>query len=51
MQYSLNYSGTRFFLLKIKITQSPNGFGLKLYGHAAGYLIRAIIFIQLVVSS
>ena len=31
-----------FCLLKIKITQSPNGFRHKLYGHAPGYLIDLI---------
>ena len=31
-----------FCLLKIKITQSPNGFRYKLYGHAPGYLIDLI---------
>ena len=29
MQYSLNYSGTRFCPLEIKITQFPDGFRLK----------------------
>ena len=31
-----------FCLLKIKITQSPNEFRHKLYGHAPGYLIDLI---------
>ena len=30
MQYSLNYSGTRFCPLKIKITQFPGGFCVNL---------------------
>ena len=31
MQYFLNYSGTRFCPLKIKITQFPGGFRLKMF--------------------
>ena len=29
MQYALNYSGTRFLFIEIKITQFPGGFRLK----------------------
>ena len=31
MQRALNYSGTRFYPLKIKITQCPNAFRLPLF--------------------
>ena len=33
MQYALNYSATRFFSLKIKITHFPSGFRLNFLGN------------------
>ena len=37
MQYSLNYSGTRFCPLEIKISQFPGGFCLNFYSNPPSY--------------
>ena len=57
MQYFLNYSGTRFCPLKIKITQFPSGFRLKklttgslvLFCPAASPVFATVVFISITI--
>ena len=44
MQYSLNYSGTRFLSTKIEITQFPGGFCFNFFDNLQGIFDQFLTF-------